>query len=68
MPVESPDWAIGYADSTRDLWTGEPKKWLNQMLKDARLARLVEEYRDLLLSKTNHRQRDAAAAAILGLE
>lgn len=68
MPVESPDWAIGYADSTRDLWSGPPKKWLNQCLKETALARLVEEYRELLVSKTSHRQRDAAAAAILALE
>lgn len=67
-PVDSPAWANSYADSNRDLWAGAPQKWLVQVCKEPRLARLVEEYSDLLMSNAPNRQRAALAGAILGLE
>lgn len=66
--VDSPDWAIGYADETKPLWTSGCKKWLSSLCKDAELACLMEEYGGLLLDKSSWRQRETMASSILALE
>ena len=66
--VDSVDWAIGYADDSRALWTGAPKKWLSKLCKDEQLSHLMEEYRAALLVKSSWGQREELAQAILLLE
>ena len=66
--VDSLEWALGYAQDHKDLWSGEPRRWLQKICKNSQLAPMLEDYREFLQQPKAYRQQRELSQAILNLE